>query len=278
MYSAGQGQVALDRLNDADPESNSVFTRTFVPLLSEGLSLPELARETRRRVNDLAATVGHNQTPAYYDEVLGDFSFGEGGGSTKPSPAPTPSPVAATPPPPPVVPAAKPEPTKLAALPPPEPPMEDEPRPRSARESCARSGGTLYCASSVLGGQQGNSYGPRNVTDGSNGSAWVEGSKGQGVGEFLVLEFDAPRSVSEIAVRNGYAKNNDIYGKNSRVRDVEIRFSNGESMETTLSDQPGEQTISLNRPVETKWVQIVIRSVYPGWKYSDTAINEVRVR
>ena len=27
----------------------------------------------------------------------------------------------------------------------------------------------------------------------------------------------------------------------------------------------------LSRPVKAKWVQLVIRSVYPGWKYSDTA-------
>ena len=95
MYSAGAGEAALDRLSDADPEPNSVFTRTFVPLLTQGgLNLPELARETRRRVHDLAASAGHSQTPAYYDEVLGDFSFGEEQGA-QPAPAssvPTPTP------------------------------------------------------------------------------------------------------------------------------------------------------------------------------------------
>jgi hypothetical protein len=81
MYSAGAGEAALDRLSDADPEPNSVFTRTFVPLLAQGgLNLPELARETRRRVHELAASAGRSQTPAYYDEVLGDFSFGEESG------------------------------------------------------------------------------------------------------------------------------------------------------------------------------------------------------
>jgi hypothetical protein len=29
--------------------------------------------------------------------------------------------------------------------------------------------------------------------------------------------------------------------------------------------------------VKAKWVQLIIRSVYPGWKYSDTAVNELRV-
>jgi hypothetical protein len=35
--------------------------------------------------------------------------------------------------------------------------------------------------------------------------------------------------------------------------------------------------VDLSRPVKAKWVQLIIRSVYPGWKYSDTAINELSV-
>jgi Caspase domain len=86
-HSAGAGEAALDRLGDADPEPNSVFTRTFVPLLAQGgLNLPELAPETRRRVHELAASASQSQTPAYYDEVLGDFSFGEGSGPRRPLP------------------------------------------------------------------------------------------------------------------------------------------------------------------------------------------------
>lgn len=76
MYSADVGEAALDRLNDEDSNPNSVFTRTLVPLMKKpGLDLVDTARETRRRVRNLALTVSHNQTPAYYDAVLGDFYF-----------------------------------------------------------------------------------------------------------------------------------------------------------------------------------------------------------
>jgi uncharacterized caspase-like protein len=183
--------------------------------------------------------------------------------------------VAQAPPSPPPSPPAVAE-TTLARLPEPEP--QDAPRPRGRRENCSRSGATLYCASSVLPAAHGNNYGARNLTDGNSNTAWVEGSGGQGTGDFVVLEFDAPRTVSAIDIRNGYDKNADIYGKNSRVKDVEIRFSNGESIDATLADSSAEQTVRLSRPIEAKWVQIVIRSVYPGWKYTDTAINELRVR
>jgi hypothetical protein len=268
MYSAGAGEAALDRLSDADPETNSVFTRTLVPLLVQGgLSLPELARETRRRVHDLAASAGHSQTPAYYDEVLGDFSFGPGSGPAAVAPSPKTQGVPSFPP-------GQPG-EKLARLPDAVPP--EAPRPRAPRENCSRSGNATFCVSSALPPAHGNNYGARNLLDGNDNTAWVEGSGGQGAGDFVVIEFDAPRSVRGVIVQNGYAKNADIFGKNSRVKDVEVNFSNGDSMQATLTDQTGEQRINLNRPVKAKWVQLIIRSVYPGWKYSDTAVNELRV-
>ena len=53
---------------------NSVYTRNLLPLLTQkGLKLQELAIEVRERVHGLAGTVGHRQTPAYYDGVLGKF-------------------------------------------------------------------------------------------------------------------------------------------------------------------------------------------------------------
>ncbi len=133
------------------------------------------------------------------------------------------------------------------------------------------------CASSALAPAQGSSYGPRNLADGDDKTAWVEGSNGQGLGEFVVLEFDTPRMVRGLTIRNGYDKSADIFAKNSRVKDVELRFSSGESVTATLNDQPGPQHLALSQPIEAKWVELVIRSVYPGSKYADTAINEITV-
>lgn len=76
LYSAAIGQQALDALGRSDPDPNSVFTRRLLPLMAEpGLPLPELARRLRTEVQALAATVGHVQRPAYYDELTGSFSF-----------------------------------------------------------------------------------------------------------------------------------------------------------------------------------------------------------
>ncbi|MEO1789691.1 MAG: caspase family protein [Pseudomonadota bacterium] len=88
MFSAGAGQLALDRLSDADPDENSVFTRTLLPRLREpGLELRDLVAETRIAVRDLARTQSHAQFPAYYDELLGEFFFaGQGDPLSVPQP------------------------------------------------------------------------------------------------------------------------------------------------------------------------------------------------
>lgn len=76
LYSAGVGQTALDRLSDNDPNPNSVFTRAFINVLSKpDQSIQSMAKITQQEVRRLAATVNHPQMPAYYDQILGQFSL-----------------------------------------------------------------------------------------------------------------------------------------------------------------------------------------------------------
>ena len=71
VYSAGEGQSAMDRLSEADADPNSVFTRAFLPLLRADLPLLDAVKISQERVYALARTADHDQTPAYYDEVRG---------------------------------------------------------------------------------------------------------------------------------------------------------------------------------------------------------------
>lgn len=82
LYSAGIGQTALDRLNDSDTKSESVFTRTFVPLLlTPGLNHLQVAKGVQTKVSELARSVGHQQQPAFYDQVIGEVVFKPGNGT-----------------------------------------------------------------------------------------------------------------------------------------------------------------------------------------------------
>jgi hypothetical protein len=76
LMSAASGAVAYEG-DDDDP--NSIFTRALLALLQEpGLALPDMARQLRRDVQRLASELGHQQRPAYYDEVAGEFFFRQG--------------------------------------------------------------------------------------------------------------------------------------------------------------------------------------------------------
>ncbi|MCC5810459.1 MAG: SEL1-like repeat protein, partial [Ectothiorhodospiraceae bacterium] len=76
MYSAGAGQAALDRLSDDDPDPNSVFTRALLPrLTTPGMRLRDMVLEVRSEVRQLAMSVGHDQFPAVYDQLDGEFLF-----------------------------------------------------------------------------------------------------------------------------------------------------------------------------------------------------------
>jgi hypothetical protein len=73
IYSAGAKQTALDRLSNDDSNPNSVFTRNFSKTLAEpGLNLVQIAKRTQSEVRDLAQGIRHLQTPAYYDQIVGD--------------------------------------------------------------------------------------------------------------------------------------------------------------------------------------------------------------
>jgi hypothetical protein len=74
LFSAGQGQSALDRLSDTDANPNSVFTRTLlVEMETPGQSMVQIVKKTQSKVRELAAKVDHVQVPAYYDQIVGDL-------------------------------------------------------------------------------------------------------------------------------------------------------------------------------------------------------------
>jgi hypothetical protein len=76
IFSAGTGQQALDKLGADDKEPNGLFTRLFLREMERpGVSVDRVLRTVRTEVARLARSVGHEQTPALYDQSLGDFFF-----------------------------------------------------------------------------------------------------------------------------------------------------------------------------------------------------------
>ena len=79
-------------------------------------------------------------------------------------------------------------------------------------EVCAQMGptqfvdGIRYCASSVLGLQAGNDYGPENLFDGNARTAWCEGVAGVGAGQRVTISFTGAPVFRRLYIENGYGK------------------------------------------------------------------------
>jgi hypothetical protein len=83
IFSAGANQLALDKLHPGDRHPNGLFTRELLPWLNKpDVSVRQAILEVRRAVYAKAKSVNHDQFPAVYDQVLGDFHFAA---PTKPS-------------------------------------------------------------------------------------------------------------------------------------------------------------------------------------------------
>jgi hypothetical protein len=76
VFSAGTGQQALDRLGPNDKDKNGLFTRVFIKEMQKsGVAIDQLVRNVRNEVVTTAKSIGHDQVPAIYDQVVGEFYF-----------------------------------------------------------------------------------------------------------------------------------------------------------------------------------------------------------
>ena len=148
-------------------------------------------------------------------------------------------------------------------------------------------------ASSYLKSNNANvNYLPENIHDFSFETAWVEGVKGYGIGEYITYHFrqTAPR-ITKIIIANGYVKSEKAFRENSRVKKLKMYIDDKPVAILNLEDIRSEQIfefepIGKERPSKNanweeleklpKWtLKFEILEVYQGDKYDDVAISEI---
>jgi hypothetical protein len=131
-------------------------------------------------------------------------------------------------------------------------------------------------ASSSLKATSITDFRPTNMLDGNLSSAWVEGAEGIGIGEWARFEFDAVIPLDRIEIANGYQKDDERFLGNSRVKTLEVEYSDGTEQVVELRDVQGLQAIQ-PEVQETQWIKLTILSVYADYTWDDTALSDVRV-
>jgi len=126
------------------------------------------------------------------------------------------------------------------------------------------------------------------VCDGEKETSWVEGKKGSGIGEYIIIETRVNEKLNAIGIMNGYNKNAYLYFANNRIAALKI-YINGKYFKraklqdyfSTQSDMNPRafQYIDLSSYKEKiKKIKLVIDKVYKGSKFDDTCISEIVLR
>ncbi len=127
----------------------------------------------------------------------------------------------------------------------------------------------------------GDSYKAEFANDLSYKTAWVEGKKDEGIGEYLEYYFknDSPR-ITEIIISNGYMKSEETWKNNNRVKKLKLYVNGIPFGVLNLKDSRTDQyfsvgTLGHNKNGTDLILKFEILEVYKGSKYNDTAITEI---
>ncbi len=126
-----------------------------------------------------------------------------------------------------------------------------------------------------------DSYKAEFANDLSYKTAWVEGKKDEGIGEYLEYYFknDSPR-ITEIIISNGYMKSEETWKNNNRVKKLKLYVNGVPFGILNLKDSRTDQyfsvgTLGHNKNGTDLVLKFEILEVYKGSKYNDTAITEI---
>lgn len=146
-------------------------------------------------------------------------------------------------------------------------------------------------ATSTLQSEGSNNYEVSMLEDGQRSTAWVEGVKGDGVGQRITMTFLRPDGADEagdeaikipfhgILLTNGYAKTPEVWSRNGRVKKLLVWLNSQRMCYLDLDDDIYPQeflwTPNLVMVGEGDVISLEIVEVYPGSRYEDTAISDL---
>lgn len=131
-------------------------------------------------------------------------------------------------------------------------------------------------ASSTYSEQPG--YDADKVFDGKQGSSWVEGESGSGLGAWIELDLGGEKTVEQVRIWGGDWSSWEYWNRANRPKEVELKFSDGSAQVVTLKDEKVAQTFAIEGGgKKTSTVRLRLKSTYNGTTWFDTGISEVQL-
>ncbi len=113
--------------------------------------------------------------------------------------------------------------------------------------------------------------------DGRTDFGWVEGAKGLGLGESVILELDETVKLQALELWNGYQRSKDHFRKNARATALGLMVDGGVEILLEVKDRRGAQKLQLPKAVEGKRFELIIRKAVRGTRYPDLVLSELRL-
>jgi hypothetical protein len=133
-------------------------------------------------------------------------------------------------------------------------------------------------ASSALKSQGSANYKVANIHDFNHETAWVEGVKDYGVGEWIEYQGVSGNEIYGIKILNGYVKSDKAWSENARVKRLKVYCDGTPVCILELENSRSLQSFNVKNLFDEQGVKTFkfeILEVYPGTKYKDTVISEI---
>jgi hypothetical protein len=116
-------------------------------------------------------------------------------------------------------------------------------------------------------------YPASNLVDGKPSTAWAEGVRGTGIGQWVDVTLPTEKTVRELRILPGYAKRPDLFAKYNRPKRLRFDFSDGTSQTVELQDSPTLQRFPVL--TTTRRARVTILDVYRGTTRNETYLSEI---
>jgi serine/threonine-protein kinase len=107
-------------------------------------------------------------------------------------------------------------------------------------------------------------YGPENLIDSNRATCWTDGTHNYGIGQWVQFDFPSQVTVSSVRLIAGYDKFNvvDRWKANGRLARMELRFSDGSTLDWRVADVRSWQDFTLPTPKVTTSVRLIVEGAY----------------
>ncbi|TNE92896.1 MAG: hypothetical protein EP330_00515 [Deltaproteobacteria bacterium] len=132
-------------------------------------------------------------------------------------------------------------------------------------------------ASSTYPASDSASYDAKHIHDGKQGTSWVEGEDGSGLGSWIEVDLGGTKDVTRIKLWGGDWYSSEYWQRANRPKEIELTFSDGSTETWAIDDAQTVAVKEFAKPKSTSSIKLKVKGIHSGSTWNDTGISEIQV-